>query len=76
MDTSNVNALWGFINWTDLKLLNDLFESYVLLRNIQKNVFKSYILNPDLKIIDGHQFHQYQQNKQSPLILTELIEHK
>jgi hypothetical protein len=19
MDTSNVNALWGFINWTDLK---------------------------------------------------------
>ena len=76
MDTSNVNALWGFINWSDLKLLNNIFESYVLLRNIQKNVFKSYILNPDLKIIDGHQFHQYQQNKQSPLILTELIEHK
>ena len=25
---------------------------------------------------DGHQFHQYQQNKQSPLILTELTEHK
>ena len=23
-----------------------------------------------------HQFHQYQQNKQSPLILTELIEQK
>ena len=69
MDTSNVNALWGFINWTDLKRLNDIFESYmyVLLRNIQTNVFKNYILNPDLKIIDGHQFHQYQQNKQSPL---------
>ena len=25
---------------------------------------------------DGHQFCQYQQNKQSPLILTELTEHK
>jgi hypothetical protein len=25
---------------------------------------------------DGHQFHQYQQNKQSPLIPTELAEHK
>jgi hypothetical protein len=25
---------------------------------------------------DGHQFYQYHQNKQSPLILTELIEHK
>jgi hypothetical protein len=25
---------------------------------------------------DGHQFNQYQQNKQSPLILTELAEHK
>jgi hypothetical protein len=25
---------------------------------------------------DGHQFHQYQQNEQSPLILTELTEHK
>ena len=24
---------------------------------------------------DGHQFHQYQQNEQSPLILTELTEH-
>ena len=25
---------------------------------------------------DGHQFHQYQQNEQSSLILTELTEHK
>jgi len=25
---------------------------------------------------DGHTFHQYQQNEQSPVILTELIEHK
>ena len=25
---------------------------------------------------DDHQFHQYQQNKQLPLILTELTEHK
>jgi hypothetical protein len=25
---------------------------------------------------DGQQFHQYQQNEQSPLILTELTEHK
>ena len=25
---------------------------------------------------DGHQLHQYQQNKQSPLILTELTEHE
>jgi hypothetical protein len=25
---------------------------------------------------DGHQFHQYQQNEQSLLILTELSEHK
>ena len=25
MDTSNMNALWGFMNWTDLKLLNDIF---------------------------------------------------
>jgi hypothetical protein len=25
---------------------------------------------------DGHQFHQYQQNEQSPLTLTELTEHK
>ena len=25
---------------------------------------------------DSHQFHQYQQNKQSPLILTEVTEHK
>jgi hypothetical protein len=24
---------------------------------------------------DGHQFHQYQQNEQSPLILTDLNEH-
>ena len=30
MDTSNVNAQWEFINVTDLKLLNDIFESYVL----------------------------------------------
>ena len=26
--------------------------------------------------IDGHQLHQYQQNERSPLILTELAEHK
>lgn len=26
-------------------------------------------------IKDCHQFHQYQQNQQSPIILTELIEH-
>ena len=26
--------------------------------------------------IDGKQFHKYQQNKQSPLILAELTEHK
>ena len=25
---------------------------------------------------DGHQFYQYQQNKQTPLILTELTEYK
>ena len=25
---------------------------------------------------DAHQFHQYQPNEQSPLILTELTEHK
>ena len=25
---------------------------------------------------DGHKTHQYQQNEQSPLILTELTEHK
>ena len=25
---------------------------------------------------DGHQLHQYQQNEQSPLILTEITEHK
>jgi hypothetical protein len=25
---------------------------------------------------DGHQFHQYQQNGQSPLISTELTKHK
>ena len=25
---------------------------------------------------DGHQFHQYQQNEQAPLVLTELTEHK
>jgi hypothetical protein len=25
---------------------------------------------------DGHKFHKYQQNVQSPLILTELTEHK
>ena len=25
---------------------------------------------------DGHQFHQYQQNKQSPFILTDHSEHK
>jgi hypothetical protein len=25
MDTSNMNVLWGFMNWTDLKLLNDIF---------------------------------------------------
>ena len=25
---------------------------------------------------DGHQFHQYQQNEQSSLILTELTEHR
>ena len=28
------------------------------------------------KQITWHQFHQYQQNKQSPFILTELTEHK
>ena len=26
--------------------------------------------------MDGHQFHQYQQNEQSPLILTELVHKK
>jgi hypothetical protein len=26
--------------------------------------------------ICGHQFHQYQENEQSPLILAELTEHK
>ena len=25
---------------------------------------------------DGHQFHQHEQNKQSPLMLTQLTEHK
>jgi hypothetical protein len=25
---------------------------------------------------NGHQFHQYQQNQQTPLILTELTEYK
>ena len=28
------------------------------------------------KKVDDHQFHQYQQNKQSPPISTELTEHK
>ena len=34
------------------------------------------IMKRKFKNNDGHQFHQYQQNKQSPLILTELTEHK
>jgi len=34
-------------------------------------LFSSLSLNDDC-----HQFHQYQQNEQSPLILTELTEHK
>ena len=25
LDASNMNALWGFMNWTDLKLLNNIF---------------------------------------------------
>jgi hypothetical protein len=35
-----------------------------------------YITRKESLNTDGHQFHQYQQNKQSPLILTELTEHK
>ena len=29
-----------------------------------------------MKNSNGHEFHQYQQNKRAPLILTELTEHK
>jgi hypothetical protein len=40
-------------------------------------VFHVHIYMVEIKFNnDGHQFHQYQQNEQSPLILTELTEYK
>ena len=39
--------------------------------NINKLVSTFKVLKESINS-DGHQFHQYQQNKQSPLILTEL----
>jgi hypothetical protein len=40
---------------------------------IQNKAVKS--LRKENLNIDSHQFHQYQQNKQAPLILTKLTEH-
>jgi hypothetical protein len=39
----------------------------------RKNVFS---IGKESLNSDGNQFHQYQQNEQSPLILTEPTEHK
>ena len=36
----------------------------------------SVVMKRKLREIDGPPFHQYQQNEQSPLTLTELTEHK
>jgi hypothetical protein len=38
--------------------------------------YKFDILREERWNSNGHQFHQYQQNEQSPLILTERTEHK
>ena len=39
--------------------------------------YRSVLLRKESFTGDGHQFHQYQQNKQSPPILTELmVKHK
>ena len=43
--------------------------SYLHLREVMKRKFKHTVMV-------RNQFHQYQQNKQSPYILTELTEHK
>ena len=45
----------------------------VNIENDYQNVFISLIDYELLEESDGHQFHQYQQNEQSPLILTELF---
>ena len=56
-----------FIEWTIFKILNVFSAThchYIKLDYLRKESLNS----------DGHQFHQYQQNKQSSLILSELTE--
>ena len=51
-------------------------ESYVLLYIVISMHIYQLIMKRRFNNSDGHQFHQYQQNEQSPLIPTELAEHK
>jgi hypothetical protein len=63
-------------------LLLELHVLLIRMKNISSNNFsmnlKIYetLWKESLNSDDGHQFHLYQQNVQSPLILTELTEHK
>ena len=49
---------------------------FLLYKNYLKSVIVSVRLWKESLNSDGHQCHQYQQNGQSSLILTELTEHK
>jgi hypothetical protein len=46
----------------------------ILLKVALKTITLSVELRKESLNSNGHQFHQYQQNKQLPLILTELTE--
>ena len=72
--------------WIDLEQYSNTTISHIIVCPITLFTVKTYpciftitLINMIMKESlnsDGHQFHQYQQNKQSPLIITELTENK
>jgi hypothetical protein len=66
------------IMWHVLYILHDSVDKFNIYRESRfkkgRNTF--HVLWKESLISDGGQFHQYQQNGQSPIIWTELTEHK
>jgi hypothetical protein len=62
----------GFTDYTRCQLILNFVVVIILIVSFYS---KLYIMKPKFNS-DGHQFCQYQQNEQSPFILTEINEHK
>jgi hypothetical protein len=78
----NVGQIVKHASYTEYFYIASVFTYVTIYFDVDISFIIHFILKkyPDLwkerLNRDGHQFHQYQQNKQSPLILTELTQHK